>query len=234
MPKKYWYVLLTYLIMQLSGIVVLPIINLFNIDALFAVVSWSLFSFIVALVVIMYLLRDEMKDVRGNMEIGTIILWSILGIFLAFFAQFAAIIIETFVLNIKPGSQNTMDIMAIARSAPIFIIVVTIIAPILEEIIFRKVIFGSIYKRTNFIIAALASALVFGLVHNDNPHILVYTAMGIVFSFLYVKTKRIIVPIIAHMSINTYAVVGQLTLDQEELDKMLEQLEQLQMIIIGG
>ncbi|WP_226035510.1 CPBP family intramembrane glutamic endopeptidase [Aquibacillus saliphilus] len=234
MPKNYWYVILTYFAMQLSGVIVAPIIEIINIDPLVAVVSWSMFSFIVALLVTMYLLRDEMKQVRGTTNIGSIILWSILGIFLAFTAQIVAILIETFVLNIKPGSQNTMDIMNIARAAPIFIIIVSVIAPILEEIIFRKIIFGSIFKRTNFIIAALASALIFGLVHNDNPHILVYTAMGIVFAYLYVKTKRIIVPIIAHISINTYAVIGQLTLDPEEIDKMLEEFNQLQMIIIGG
>ena len=144
------------------------------------------------------------------------------------------IIIETFVLGIKPGSENTFELMNIARAAPIFIVLISVLAPILEEVIFRKVIFGSIYKKTNFIIAGLASALIFGLMHSDNPHILTYTAMGLVFAFLYVQTKRIIVPILAHMSINTYAVIGQLSMDPEEIDRMLKEFEKLQIIFIGG
>jgi uncharacterized protein len=236
LQKRYWYVILTYLLMQLSGVFVAPIINMLPMDRAVAVVGWSLISFIAALIVTLVLLREDMKigSVRGASSIGSTVLWSFLGIFLAYMAQYASIIIEVFVLGIQPGSQNTMDIMTIARAFPIFIVIVSIIAPILEEIIFRKIIFGSIYKRTNFIIAALASALIFALVHNDFSHTLTYMAMGIVFAFLYVKTKRIIVPIIAHMSMNTITVIAQLQLDQQEMDKMLEDLNQLQIILIGG
>ncbi|WP_138420874.1 CPBP family intramembrane glutamic endopeptidase [Aquibacillus sediminis] len=236
MPKKYWYVIITYIIAQLSGLVVAPIIKVLNVDPFTASVSWNVISFVAALLVTMYLLRDEIRQVckRGATKISNVLLWSFLGIFLAYFAQIGSIIIETFVLGIKPGSQNTFDIMNIARAAPIFILIISIIAPVLEEVIFRKIIFGSIYKRSNFIIAGLASALIFGLVHNDNPHILTYTAMGLVFAFLYVHTKRIIVPIIAHAAINTYAVIGQLSIDPEEIDRMLEEFEKIQMILIGG
>lgn len=235
MPKKYWYVILTYLLMQLSGIVVAPLIKLLNIDPVMASVFWSLFSFLAGLVIILFLLREDMKQgsERGASNIGTIIMWAILGVFLAYIAQYVAVMIETFVFDIKPGSENTSNIMEIARAAPIFILIPAIIAPILEEIIFRKIIFGSIYKRTNFIIAALASALVFGVVHGDPLHMLTYSAMGFVFAFLYVKTKRIIVPIIAHMAMNTITVILQFNLTPEDIEKMQEQMKQLQ-TIIGG
>ena len=62
--------------------------------------------------------------------------------------------------------------------------------------------------------------------------------MGFVFAFLYVKTKRILVPIIVHAAMNTLVVVGQLSMDPEEMQRQLEQMqrqvEQLQMILIGG
>ncbi len=54
------------------------------------------------------------------------------------------------------------------------------------------------------------------MIHLDFLHILVYTAMGFVFAFLYVQTKRIIVPIIVHAGMNTLVVVAQLTLDPEK------------------
>lgn len=223
--------------MQMSGALIIPFIRIYDIDPIFASGVWSVISFGVGLAVIIYLLREDMKqvDMRSSSEIGTIALWALLGMLLAYSAQIASILIETYILHIEPGSQNTSNIMDIARTAPIFIIVVTVFAPVLEELIFRKIIFGSIYKRTNFIIAALASALIFGLVHNDNPHILIYTSMGMVFAFLYVQTKRIIVPIIAHMGINTFAVVMQYSVDPAELERRLEQFEQqIQMIFLGG
>ncbi|WP_186578519.1 CPBP family intramembrane glutamic endopeptidase [Aquibacillus kalidii] len=236
MPRRYWYVILTYLLMQLSGGVVAPFIRKLPIDPTTAGVGWSLISFIGALIITLFLLRQDMKEgsVRGASNIGNTVLWSFLGIILAYMAQYVTIIIEVFILGIEPGSKNTMDIMSIARAAPIFIVIVSVIAPILEEIIFRKIIFGSIYKRTNFILAAIVSALIFALVHGDFTHTLTYMAMGIVFAFLYVQTKRIIVPIIAHMSMNTITVIAQLNMDEKKVNEMLEQLEKLQTILIGG
>ncbi|WP_053217390.1 CPBP family intramembrane glutamic endopeptidase [Virgibacillus senegalensis] len=236
MPKRYWYVIMTYIIMQLSGSVLVPFIDMFDIDRFTFSVNWSIISFIAALVITLLLLRPDMRQVsdRNASGIGGIIGWSVLGVVMAYMAQYAAVIIETLLLGIKPGSENTMQIMEIARAAPIFIIIPALIAPILEEIIFRKIIFGNFYKRTNFFIAALASSVIFGLVHMDFTHIITYTGMGLVFAFLYVHTNRIIVPIVTHMAMNTITVIAQFSVDPEELDQMLEQWEKMQMILIGG
>lgn len=126
-----------------------------------------------------------------------------------------------------------MGIMEYARANMLFILIPAIIAPILEEIIFRKIIFGSLYKRMNFFFAAILSALVFAAFHVDFSHLLMYTAMGLVFAFLYVKTKRIIVPIIVHAGMNSYVVYKQYNLTPEEIQKMIDQLEQLQTILLS-
>jgi len=55
--------------------------------------------------------------------------------------------------------------------------------------------------------------------------------MGVVFAFLYVKTKRIIVPILVHMLMNTIVVMAQLLIDPELLEQMQEQA---QFIFFGG
>ena len=54
----------------------------------------------------------------------------------------------------------------IAKISPIIIVSIVIFAPLLEEIIFRRVLFGGLYSKTNFWIAALVSAVVFAVVHN--------------------------------------------------------------------
>src|SRR5699024_10002857 len=126
------------------------------------------------------ILKPEMKSnqVRGASTLGETIMWSILGVFMAIFAQYIANIIEIFVLNIKTTSENTQVLMDITRAVPIFMILTALIAPILEEIVFRKVIFGTLYKRTYFFIAGLISALIFGFVHGEPQHLLVYASMG--------------------------------------------------------
>ncbi|MGM8213854.1 lysostaphin resistance A-like protein [Virgibacillus sp. W0430] len=236
MAKRYWYVIITYVIMQFSTFIVTPLLyTLLPISKMNAAIYWSVASFIIGLVIVLFLMKPDMKQMpsRDAANSSSIVLWSIVGVFMAYTAQFIAIYIETEWLGITIGSENTAMIVEISRMAPIFIIIPAVIAPILEEIIFRKIIFGSLYKRTNFFIAAIISALVFGFIHGEPIHILIYASMGFVFAFLYVQTKRIIVPIIVHMCLNTISVSLQLLFDPEDLDRMLEKQQEV-MTILGA
>lgn len=237
MKKNYWYVIGTYIVVQFSGLVFIPLLYaLLPLTDIQAITYWSIFSFSIGLIIILLLMKPDLTENmhRNASSLRGIIMWSIIGIFMAYFSQIIASLIEIRVLNITPGSENTATIMDFARAVPIFVIIPMLIAPILEELIFRKIIFGSLYKRTNFFIAATISALIFGFIHGEPTHILIYASMGYVFAFLYVKTKRIIVPIIAHAGMNSIAVLAQFSIDPEELEQMIKELEQLKMIFIGG
>ena len=84
-----------------------------------------------------------------------------------------------------------------------------IFAPVLEEIIFRRVIFGSLIQKYNFWISAIVSGVVFSAIHLEFEHLLLYAVCGLIFAFLYYKTKSIWTSIIAHMLLN-----GSVTLIQ--------------------
>lgn len=239
MPKRYIGIIVTYVIAQFSAYFVLALAELQNFSDSFTqqlLIYWQVFSFIMALLVSLLLLKRERHLPRHpeRTDLPLTIIWSISGVFLAFLGQAFANIIQQLVFGITEQSQNTIEIMAIAFNFPVFIIVVSVIGPILEELIFRKIIFGEMNKRTNFLIAAFVSSLIFALVHADFTHLLVYFIMGLVFSFLYVQTKRIIVPIFAHVAMNSIVVLIQFTYQPAELQELLEQLEQLQIIIFGG
>jgi len=232
LPKRYWWVILTYIIAQLSVLLFAPLLYiLLPLTEIQAIVYWNIFSFAVALLITLRLLRKDltMEKHRDAATSSGIILWSIVGFFLSWVAQVIAVNIEINLLGIDPGSENTAVIMQIAEQAPLFLIIPIIFAPILEELIFRKIIFGTLHKRINFIFAALISSAIFGIIHQEPEHILIYSSMGFVFAYLYVRTKRIIVPIIVHMALNTASVIVQLTFDVEQLEQI-----QTQMIIFGG
>ncbi|MCP3028815.1 CPBP family intramembrane glutamic endopeptidase [Halobacillus sp. A5] len=234
MPKRYWWIIITYIIAQLSSFIGLPLMFLFGLGESDAIAVWSIISFTVATIVILRLLKPDMTDPqlrRERSSKGKIVLWSILGVFMALFAQGIAATIETEIFGIPMGSENTMDLMSIARESPLFILLPVVFAPITEEIIFRKVIFGQVYKRTNFLLAVLLSSVIFGAFHFDFLHMLVYFSMGVVFAFLYVKTKSIITPIVAHMAMNSFVVITQLFYTEEDIRRMQEQL---QTIVLGG
>lgn len=235
MPKRYWYTLLAYLLMHLSGIVAAPFMKFrlgLSDDEILA--YWNIIAFTGATIIILYLLREDMmmKSRSGAANFIQVVGWTVLGIILAYVSQYIAVFIETFVLGIKPGSENTFGIMDLIRQFPLFIFIPTILAPILEEVVFRKIIFGALYKRMNFFFAALISSFIFGIIHGEPQHILIYSSMGFVFAFLYVKTKRIIVPILTHAAMNSITVILQLSIDPEEIERLRRQLEEM-MIIFG-
>lgn len=234
LPRHYWFIILTYVLMHLSGFVAVPFIVLqFKKDPYIALAYWNIIAFSIAIMIIVSMLqKHKEKDIRENRATpNEVIAWSVLGIFLAFGAQIVAGLIELNLLGIDPGSENTEQIMDITRIAPAFVVIPAILAPILEEIVFRKVIFGSLYKKMNFFFAAVISSIIFGVIHLDLTHLLVYTSMGFVFAFLYVKTKRIIVPIIVHMGMNTITVLAQLMIDPEMIEQMQRELA---LIFFGG
>ncbi|WAA09232.1 CPBP family intramembrane glutamic endopeptidase [Fervidibacillus albus] len=217
MKKNYQIILITYIAMQLLLGIGLQITARilhqlgYSGDQLtfLAYSIWLVFSFSVALFITLYQLRNEWKQKsRGAAPFYSSILWALFGVFLAITAQGIAIQIESF-FGIQAGSENTQNILHIIEMAPAVIITSSFVGPILEEIVFRKILFGTLYKRYNFFISALISSILFALAHLEVEHILLYSSIGFVFSYLYVRTRRIIVPITTHILMNTIVVIAQ-------------------------
>lgn len=233
-PKRYWFVILTFILMQLIVLAIAPLLYfIFGLEEIDAAVYAYVMSFIIGMIIIVFLMRRDLKEESKNHPIsfGKIVGWSIIGVFLAWISQAIAVSIEIELFGVEPSSDNTAFIVDLTRENILFFLIPALIAPIVEELLFRKVLFGSFYKKMNFFFAALLSSVIFSVLHMDFEHFLIYATMGFVFAFLYVQTKRIIVPIIVHMTINTIAVLGQLLIDPE----MLEQMQnQVQFIFLGG
>ncbi|CAG9623536.1 CPBP family intramembrane glutamic endopeptidase [Sutcliffiella rhizosphaerae] len=236
MTKNYWYVILTYVVMQFSIIGGFPLLVWLGIGEgmedrqAYLIGYWSVISFTVALIIVCWILRKEWTkgDFRGEPSpLAITVLWSMLGFPIALIGQAVAGLIQQQVFGIQPGSENTQQIMGFVSAFPLMIFAVAVAGPILEEIIFRKIIFGAIYKRFNFAAGLIVSSLLFAVVHQDFKHLLVYFVMGGIFAFLYVKTNRIIVPIIAHVGMNSFVVIVQYVF-REDIERMIKQMEEMQ------
>ncbi|MGE7187248.1 CPBP family intramembrane glutamic endopeptidase [Peribacillus sp. NPDC006672] len=239
MKKEYWFVIITYIAMHLSTIVGVPLFMLIGSSTgmpadelqVKSAAYWIVFSFLVALSLVLLLMRKDMKekmDRSTSASIPTSILWAFAGVFLALFAQSIAGYIEQ-MLGVKTESENTQQLISLIYQVPIVIFVTSVIGPILEEIIFRKIIFGSLHKRFNFFISALLSSVIFGLAHGELEHLLLYSAMGFTFAFLYAQTGRILVSISAHIAMNTLVIIFQVVY-REDIEKMLDTAQ----AFIGG
>lgn len=226
--------------MQLSSFVGVPMTMVFlaafdvSIDSLqgLSAAVWLVISFNLTFVLVLFLLRKERHyELRDAAPAHTSVLWAISGVFLALFAQALAANIER-LLGIEVGSENTQQILKFIEAFPMVVLVSSILGPILEEIVFRKVIFGSLHKKLNFFWSALISSVIFALAHFEPEHTLLYAAMGFTFAYLYVKTKRILVPIFAHVAMNTFVVLIQ-SVYKDDIDRLMREAEQMQGFIGG-
>lgn len=149
----------------------------------------------------------------GNFPISKVILWGLLGIPLAFFAQTFANLLEQLLFHTVPESENTQNIVELIKTAPIFMIAVSIAGPIMEEFVFRKAITGFLSKYISSLLAGITSSFLFALAHADG-HILVYFAMGMTFYYLYQKTGSIWTSIVTHCCMNGLVMLLQLSILQ--------------------
>ncbi len=83
--------------------------------------------------------------------------------------------------------------------------VLVLMAPVVEELLFRGIILQRWAVRWGIRPAILLSSLVFGSCHASNP--VGFTLFGLVMALLYVSTRSLLIPIVCHMLNNAMAEV---------------------------
>ena len=82
------------------------------------------------------------------------------------------------------------------------ILIVGVIAPIFEELIFRKVLIDHVAPKGE-LVAILTSGIMFGLFHGNFQQCFFACFIGFLFAYIYLKTGRVIYTILLHMTLNT-------------------------------
>ena len=85
------------------------------------------------------------------------------------------------------------------------VILLAVIPPLVEELIFRGIFFGS-YRKAGMTGAALMSGLLFGCFHLNINQALYAFVMGIVFAYMVEATGSLWSSVIAHFAVNTYSI----------------------------
>ena len=129
------------------------------------------------------------------------------------------IIISLFFRNATAGNEEI--VRSLIDDYPLYMFFsVSIYAPFVEELVFRKSIYDIVYsfkenKYTKYIYI-ITSGLIFSLMHvlgvSDNLidyiYVIPYLCLGIAFAALYHKTKNIFSTIMMHSLHNTIAILG--------------------------
>jgi membrane protease YdiL (CAAX protease family) len=91
------------------------------------------------------------------------------------------------------------------------ILLVGVVGPIEEELFARFTLYQMIRARSHFLVAAILSSLVFGLLHFGYPQpikMLMAGILGVVLCWAYEKTGSILAPIGIHVLSNLWMQVG--------------------------
>lgn len=109
------------------------------------------------------------------------------------------------------SSLNQVELMVLKMNVPgISLLAGTaiLVAPIVEEIFFRRVLFGFMAPRISWIPALVVTSLAFGLIHADLKNLPGLIALGVGFQLVYVWQKSLYPAIIMHMTNNIFAIAA--------------------------
>lgn len=236
------FIILTFIVVQVAVVPIAMVIGFTNQDLTQAellnkVMPYQFGAFVLGAIAVIILGNTHKdKNIFERSEkkspLYATVLWIIGGTFLAYTSQIVAGLINVYLLGNPVESQNTEGIIDMVLGAPYMVILVVILGPIIEEYVFRRAIFAELYelmakmnKVVAFLLAGLISGVVFALAHWDFTHIIIYLAMSYTFSFVYLMTKRLIVPIMVHMLMNGIVVLLQVVLKDQ-----IEAIEKLQSV----
>lgn len=121
------------------------------------------------------------------------------GIYLIIPAVCLAITLNLIINNIFKKNKDLDD----NNNLMITLISSSIIGPILEELLFRGIVFNELKTFNSLITAYFLSVIIFALFHEKPSQILYSFIFGLILNFIYIKTNNLIYPIIFHISANT-------------------------------
>ena len=111
--------------------------------------------------------------------------------------------------NMAGKDTAFVEVSDLITSNPLIVTIICagILIPIVEEILFRGLIFNRIKHQYNFLAGLLISSLLFGIYHGNIVQGIYATLLGIFLGFAYHKTKSILIPVFIHMGGNTFVSI---------------------------
>lgn len=194
----------------------IPIV-LFNINVsslkgnIYAAVLFSMFAEVWMFIILMIVYRKDLiqevknffKDVRKNIDIG-LTSW-VIGLIIMMVVNYILITILH-----SDGANNEKYVRSLISASPFLMAIdICLVAPAVEEIVFRKTLKDIFSNRIAFMMAAF---LLFGLAHVTSTaktlldwfYIIPYGALGAAFAYAYHKTDSIMTSFICHALHNLF------------------------------
>lgn len=176
--------------------------------------GFYLFATVVMILLFLSVWKDQVQDFWARKK--DLLVYVVIGVI----GMFVAL---TLIGNIMiwlgytetPENQQIIDnqLNGSAFDIATLVIFTVLLAPIVEELVFRYAGFGilkRIFKRPIPWLQIVLSALIFGSIHltiGEYMPLMYYSGLGLVLGFMYYKSENIIPPILVHLLFNGFVVV---------------------------
>jgi CAAX protease family protein len=132
------------------------------------------------------------------------------------FGTVGALVVSVAVTQIGIEPQGIKQAMEVAREPAMFaasLAVMAGLAPLVEELIFRGLLYGWLAGRWGTVAAWIVSSLAFAAAHVEPAHVILVLPLGLFFGWLRRRTDSLWPSLAAHMVNNGLAVVAAAYLD---------------------
>ncbi|PEB54595.1 CPBP family intramembrane metalloprotease [Bacillus sp. AFS098217] len=176
------------------------------------IAHWEVIGFILLIITILFVCKNDWKqDERLALSIpkgSRSWIWK--GVLLVLVAQILGSVLDKVFFQTPQVSENTSNIISIAQISPISILSVVILAPLVEELVFRYALMNVLTYRLNTLGSIFIAAIIFSVIHMDFPFVFGYFLIGTALAIVYVKSNRLLVSFIVHASMNLFVFMSQI------------------------
>lgn len=176
-------------------------------------VHWELIGFSLILIFIFLIYKKEaMKDSKLSIKFSKVPFgWILVGIIAVFLAQTIGSMLDKSIFHLTTQSVNTSSNIESVAISPLALVSIVILAPLVEELVFRYAVINILSRKSNKIGCILISSLFFSIMHFDFPFVFGYFLIGLVLAAIYVHTNRLLVSFVVHASMNLIVVMLQIS-----------------------
>lgn len=176
-------------------------------------------QYLIAMPAGIMLMRSLPKDAPAPARLGGKDFWTVIAI--AFFLTYAGNIVGNLLSSLLSGgnAENALDQFALDPN-PIKILFMVVLAPLFEELVFRKLIIDRT-RRFGEQTAVFISALTFGLFHTNLFQFFYAFLVGWLFAYVYIRSGRMRYCVLMHSIVNfTGGVIAPMILSMLDLDAL--------------
>ncbi|WP_082706418.1 CPBP family intramembrane glutamic endopeptidase [Methanobrevibacter sp. YE315] len=211
-----------YLIYAISAmiiaIIIINVINGLNLIPLDDINVLSIISaicnYLLPLPIFLYLMKklDSEKIEKSKIDFKTLLKYLCITFTLMWIGNIIGLLLTAGIgVLIQKSISNPIQNLIETTDIILNLLLISIIGPIFEEFIFRKLLIDRTIKY-GVTTSILLSAVLFGLFHGNLNQFFYAALIGSFFAYVYIKTGKITYPIILHIIVNIMGSVVSLFL----------------------